>query len=276
MGISGDAVATLVGAVIGAGAATVASIWATRSTLNSDEYLQSKIAQADDFRSREEREHEQLQQAYAPIASCAIRTSRANEMLIAVSNRRFREMQSAFFENLDKGRTGGDGLRYQMAAYIRTAPTPWEQEQIDADSTLIELLEALALARVFASKAVLSKFTTLVDSTRNLRAPHARFDIFVRTFPAPPRNKWTQEELDDLSLDLNQDSIQLLTALNEETEVVFGRLDEVRKYSEAAPAVLELIDSELAEFRNKRDAGVQSAPAAPKWWQQFLFWRKNT
>jgi hypothetical protein len=250
-----DAIVGGAAALVGAGIGAYASYRATKATLNSDEVLQRNQLVADNLLSREEREHEQRRQAYAPMMAYLLWSLKVNQARAEVAKRRSDAVGKARGTNQDGGVTSAAAAVAATAmrdAYKDAGPTRWEQETIDSGPTAQDRFKTEGLAHAFASKDVLQGFVKVVDSTKTIDMATVRLDEILRDFPSPLVTQYSDEDFDAGKVDIGDGADAAKRLINASADMFKASMELLRamtEYSGLVEHVYETMQSELDQYR---------------------------
>jgi hypothetical protein len=232
------AAAAIGGGVIGG----YASLYQTRVTLRSDKMLQDDQLVADKNLSREEREHQQRREAYAPMMEYVTWAKRVNEVRTRVVDRRATAVGEVRPANI-KDMTAEAAVAMR-AAYDNNGPTEWEQETIGAGPTPQDRFRILGLATAFASEDVLTRFLQLVDGTERIEKAVVSLEKALMDYPGPLGPEPSIHE-ESVAAHRQIDSSWNTFKAGQEL------LDATKLYSEVVASVEDAVRAELAWIRHK-------------------------
>jgi hypothetical protein len=230
------AAAAIGGAVIGG----FASLHATRVTLKSDKKLQDDQLVAGKDLSREEREHQQRREAYAPMMTYVTWAKRVNAVRTEVAERRATAVGEVRPSNIND--MTGKAAVAMRAAYDKNGPTEWEQETISAGPTPKDRFTILGLVTAFASEDVLARFLQLVDGTERIEKAVVSLEKALMDYPGPLGPEPSIPEVADAA------RRQIDSAWNT-AKAGFELLDATKLYSQVVASVEDTARAELARIR---------------------------
>src|SRR5262249_3016426 len=132
---------------------------------------------------REEREHQQRREAYAPMMGYVTWAKRVNEVRTSVVDRRATaggEVRPTNVTNMT-----AEAAVAMRAADDNNGPTKWEQETEDGGPTPQDRFRVLGLATAFASEDVLTRFLQLVDGTERIEKAVVSLEKALMDYPGP-------------------------------------------------------------------------------------------
>lgn len=237
-----DTLITAAAAIGGGAIGAYVSLYVTKVTLKSAKELHDDQLIADKNLSREEQEHQQRREAYAPMMEYVTWAKHVNQVHAEVVNRRadaVKEVRPANIEDVT-----AETAVAMRAAYDNNGPTEWEQKTIDGGPTLQDRFKILGLASAFASEDVLTKFLQLVDGTERIERAVVSLETALMDYPGPLGPEPSTHEI---AVAANR---QIDSAWNT-AKLGFELLDAMKLYSGVVGSVEDTIREELALIRSE-------------------------
>ena len=235
-----DTLIAAAAAIIGGAIGAYASLRQTKAALKNAGELQDKKVIADENLSREEREHQQRRDAYAPMLTYVGWAMRVNLVRTEVAQRRANavgEVRPADIRDMT-----AEAAVAILAAYDNNGPTELEQETIGAGPNPEYRFTILGLVTAFASKDVLDGFHQVVDGTEGIEKALFRQEKALRDFPGPLGPEPSISEVADAA------KHQINSAWNI-AQTGFALLDAAKLYSGAVASVIDTARAELDRIR---------------------------